>query len=45
MTTPTGQALKMRTELAASMCRHNVVRVPHVVPLSEPVSHDVILQG
>ena len=45
MTAPTGQALRMRTELAALMRRHNVVQVPHSIALAPPSACPMVLRG
>src|SRR3954447_9919121 len=38
-------ALGMQLVLRKLMARHNVIPEPHIVPLLEPVDHDMILSG
>jgi hypothetical protein len=41
----TGNALKLRTELAALMRRHNIVQQPHSIPLAAPTQCPMVLTG
>src|SRR6185503_9753553 len=45
MTTPSGQALKMRLELKQLGQRHAIAQKSMVIPLTAPLDHPQILEG